>query len=101
MDRLRAAAKAFEKSASPEDSAAFGAFRAAQSHWLEDYALFMALESAHPDKKWWEWPTALATRDTVAIAEARKTHTEEVAFWALVQWWFDTQALALKAYANE
>jgi 4-alpha-glucanotransferase len=50
---------------------------------------------------WWLWPAPLARRDAAALARARSQHAEEIGFWEFVQWCFDTQCTALKAYANQ
>ncbi|MBW8851111.1 MAG: 4-alpha-glucanotransferase [Xanthomonadales bacterium] len=98
--QLRTAHAGFLAKHDPVEQAAFAHYREAQAHWLGDYALFMALETAHAGRPWWHWPEALRTRDATALAQARLAHGDEIGFWSFVQWCFDTQALALKAYAN-
>jgi 4-alpha-glucanotransferase len=73
----------------------------AQAGWLDDYSLFMALETAQRGRPWWQWPAPLARRDASALAQARAEHADEIGFWVFVQWCFDTQFAALKAYANQ
>ncbi|MEP7154725.1 MAG: 4-alpha-glucanotransferase [Betaproteobacteria bacterium] len=99
--QLRAAAAGFSSRAGHEDRQSFAAWRERQLHWLDDYALFMALETANRGQPWWEWPPALRRRDANALASARQEHKDEIAFWQFVQWCFDTQCSALKAYANK
>ena len=98
--QLRAAFAGFVASATDEDKKAFAAWCTAQNDWLDDYALFMAIRSPLNGQPWWDWPTELAHRAPKAIEAARTSHAEEVAFWQFVQWCFDTQSAALKAYAN-
>ncbi len=100
LAQLRAAEVGFSAGASESQKAAFSTWSAEQADWLDDYALFMALETAHDGKPWWDWPVALRCRDAAALRVARSTHANEVRFWSFVQWCFDTQAVALKAYAN-
>ena len=57
----------------------------------------MASNSGQP---WWTWPDALRHRDAQALAAARAQHAGECGFWQFVQWEFDRQCVALKAYAN-
>ena len=100
LTQLRAAAAGFSAKASGADRRALAAYVKAEAHWLNDYALFMALETAYDGKPWWEWPLALRQRDASALSAARGQHAAEIAFWQFVQWCFDTQSAALKAYAN-
>jgi len=99
--QLRAAHAGFLAKHDAAEHAAFAHYREAQAQWLGDYALFMALETAHAGQPWWHWPEALRDRDAAALAQARVAHASEIGFWSFVQWCFDTQALALKAYAND
>jgi 4-alpha-glucanotransferase len=99
--QLRTAYSGFVAKNDTGEQAAFSAWSQAQASWLDDYTLFMALETAHDGKPWWLWSKPLCTRDTAALAAARRTYADEIGFWAFVQWCFDTQAAALKHYANE
>ena len=99
--QLRAAHAGFIAKHDATEHAAFAGYREAQAGWLDDYALFMALETAHGGQPWWLWPAPLRDRDAAALAAARSAHADEVGFWSFVQWCFDTQAEALKAYAND
>lgn len=103
--KLRAAASGFAQRASAAEQAALEDFARRESDWLDDYALFMALE-AHFNSQghWSDWPhwdAPLARREPAALQRARIEHAEEVAFWTFVQWCFDTQWRALRAYAAE
>src|SRR5574343_233113 len=100
IDLLREAHAGFLAHALAPDRAALAAWAQAQAGWLDDYTLFMALETAHAGQPWWQWAPALRSRDAAALAAARDAHAAEIGFWAWVQWCFDTQAAALKAYAN-
>ena len=101
LAQLRAAADGFfGGAAGPADHAALQRWCEQQKHWLDDYALFMALAGAHPDTWWWDWPPALRERDPGALAQARRELAAEIRFWRFVQWCFDTQWAALKAHAN-
>ena len=100
LQQLRAAAKGFDAVAKGEERADFDAWCQKNAEWLDDYALFMALETQQQGQGWWRWPVALARRDPVALARARSEHAAEIGFWQFVQWCFDAQCTALKAYAN-
>ncbi|MFZ2650954.1 MAG: 4-alpha-glucanotransferase, partial [Burkholderiaceae bacterium] len=75
------------------------AWAQSQSSWLDDYALFMALEAVHAGRPWWAWDGPLARREPAALQAARREHAGEIAFWQFVQWCFDSQWQALKGYA--
>jgi 4-alpha-glucanotransferase len=98
--QLRAAAAGFFARASTAERAAFRAWCKEHAAWLDDYALFMAIRSPRNGRPWWEWPAPLARREPAALKAARTEHAGEFAFWQFVQWCFDTQARALKDYAN-
>ncbi|PKK40578.1 4-alpha-glucanotransferase (amylomaltase) [Clostridiaceae bacterium JG1575] len=70
-------------------------------HWLEDFALFMALKTAHGGVSWLQWPKAYRLRDAQALADFREEHAEEVGFWVFTQYYFFQQWSHLKTYANE
>lgn len=79
---------------------AFAAFAARHAHWLDDYALFVALKAAHGGRAWWEWEPALAHRDPAALAAARDTHSQSLRFHTYVQWLLDEQWLAARRAAE-
>jgi len=99
--QLRAAAAGFVARASAADRKAFSAWCAREAAWLDEYALFMALFNAHGQKPWWDWAEPLRLRDEKALAAARTQHAGEIDFWRFVQWCWDEQCRALKAYANQ
>lgn len=69
--------------------------------WLADYALFMALKTAHDGKPWNAWEPELAAYQKKTIAAAKEQYAEDIAFYSFVQYCFFTQWYALKRYANE
>ena len=85
LPRLRAAGRAFAARATPAERADHAAFCAAEAAWLDDYALFMALDAAHPGLEWCAWPAPLARREPTALAAAVGEHAEELAFWKFGQ----------------
>jgi 4-alpha-glucanotransferase len=99
--QLRAAAAGFFARATSDERQALAAWCKSEAGWLDDYALFMAIRSPRNGQPWWEWPAALARREPAALKAARIEYAQEIAFWQFVQWCFDTQAKALKAYANQ
>jgi 4-alpha-glucanotransferase len=106
MAKLREAARRFFADADADERAAYDTYVAAEAGWLDDYALFSALDrqfqagaAEHVD--WQDWPTPLARREPEALAAAREAAHEELEFWRFVQFCFDRQWAALKGYANE
>ncbi|MCZ8116087.1 4-alpha-glucanotransferase [Silanimonas sp.] len=99
--QLRQAYAGYVAKSAPTERAANATWAQQEAYWLDDYALFMALETAHGGMPWWTWAPALRDRDPKALAAARIEHAAEIGYWTWVQWCFDTQAAALKGYANE
>ena len=92
---LRSAHRRFCQTERPSD---FGAFVTENCHWLEDYALFMALKekyAAHLSA----FPELLRRRDMAAMAEARSELWREVDFYRFLQYEFFKQWGSLRKYA--
>ncbi|MDQ7988953.1 MAG: 4-alpha-glucanotransferase [Candidatus Dactylopiibacterium sp.] len=100
MGRLRRAAQRFRAHASAAQREDHARFCAAEAAWLEDFALFMSLADHHAWRPWAEWPAPLAHRAPAALATARETHAEAIAFWKFSQWVFFRQWGALRDYAH-
>lgn len=105
MRRLRLAAERFfsETHGREEAHQDFAAFCAEAQSWLDDYALFMALDQQYggDGKLWQDWPATLALREPDALQEAAQMLAGECDFWKFCQWCFDRQWRAIKQYANE
>ena len=81
-------------------SPAYEDFCAAQSFWLEDYALFMAVKAEQGQAGLADWPDALRCRKPEVIAAAKARLADQISYHKAVQFFFYTQWNALKAYAN-
>ena len=79
----------------------FQQFVAANSAWIEDYALFMAAKDAQNLVVWTEWDRDLAARKPEALSRWRKELSSEIAAYKFWQFEFFRQWRALKSYANE
>jgi 4-alpha-glucanotransferase len=101
ITQLRRAFTRYRQVSSADERAEFASWCETQKGWLNDYGLFMALETAHLGAPWWTWEFALRKRERRAVDAAQMVHAEEISFWNFVQWCFDTQVTALKRYANE
>jgi 4-alpha-glucanotransferase len=77
------------------------AFVVAQSAWLDDFALYMAIKDVHGGAPWIEWETPLRSRDESALASARQDLEDQVAFHHFVQFVFFQQWREVKRRAND
>ena len=78
----------------------YAAFCQAQSFWLDDYALFMAVKAEQHQAGLGDWPDDLRTREPAALAAAKERLAEPIGYFKAVQFFFYTQWNALKDYAN-
>ncbi len=91
---------AFDR-AYPQLKKEMAAFRKAQSHWLADYALFMAVKTKFGMVALDDWPdAALRARKPAALRAAGLELAGEVAFNEFLQYIFFSQWAALRRYAN-
>jgi 4-alpha-glucanotransferase len=98
---LAQAWEGFQQKGRSEDEEAFAAFKVDHSHWLDDYALYVALRQLHEQRSWSEWPTPLRDRDPNAIEEARRRLAPAIEQQYFEQFVFFRQWEELKAYANQ
>lgn len=85
----------------PEAQTSFIRFCKRQSHWLDDFALFMVLRKQYQSACWHDWPDALKLREVAAIKQAHVDFVADVALVKFVQYLFFEQWHALKEYAND
>ncbi len=78
----------------------YGAFLEANENWLPDYAMFMALKDVYGGS-WLDWPEKLRLHDEKALAEKREELKEAIGLQNFLQYQFDRQWNALRAYAND
>jgi 4-alpha-glucanotransferase len=97
---LRKAYAAFLRRDASEDKKGLEAFSAAQRDWVDDYALFCALERAFKYKVWTEWDSALVRREPRSLERARKTYAAEIGFHRFVQYRFDRDWRELREHAG-
>lgn len=70
-------------------------------HWLDEYALFMALKNANADADWYSWDKGIRLRDKNAIEKAKADYIDTIDFYKFIQFKFYEQWFKLKLYANE
>ncbi|TDY02511.1 4-alpha-glucanotransferase [Thiohalophilus thiocyanatoxydans] len=80
--------------------AAYEAFVARQSHWLDDYSLFMSIRESQQHRSWTEWPAPLRDRQTAALQQSRTELAERIDFQCFCQFVVSQQWHDLKQYAN-
>ena len=80
---------------------AFTAFCEKNKWWLDDFALFMAVKDRFEGKPWIEWAEDIRLRWQNAMDYYRRELYFEVEYYKYLQFKFDQQWRALKAYANE
>ncbi len=78
---------------------AFARFRAAAAYWLDDYALYVAIQEREAGRPWWRWPEPLRRRDAGALAAARLALAGAIAEVEAAQYLFHDQWHALRGYA--
>jgi 4-alpha-glucanotransferase len=82
------------------DRDAFARFCDDNADWLEDWALFAALKSAHGGAPWWRWPAPLRRRDAMALCQAGAALADEMERARLLQCRFETAWSALHRAAE-
>jgi 4-alpha-glucanotransferase len=94
--------KAYAKlAAKPRLRAEFQAFCAAQAHWLEDYALFLALKDHFGGRPWHDWPDPLRHRTEVGLAQFRTLLGRAMDLVRFGQYVFFSQWEALRIYCQD
>lgn len=100
MGHLRDIYPRFVERAAAEDREQFGRFIDDNQHWLNDFALFMALKD-RSQQSWNEWPEDIRRRDGNALQYWHQELEGAVATHRLLQYLFWKQWTSLKRYANE
>ena len=97
-NRLAVLRKAYARFPGGQD---FDRFCMENSVWLSDYALFMTLKGLTGGKSWTQWEKKLKYRDPDALWQARRDNKDEIRFYQFIQYLFNKQWDALRAYAAE
>ena len=80
--------------------AEFEAFCHGQRHWLDDFALFMALKQRHGTAAYYHWPRELVERRPAALTQARSELAEQIEMQCFRQFLVLRQWKRLRAYAH-
>jgi 4-alpha-glucanotransferase len=97
---LEAAYQTFKHQLSVRPNFPFQDFCRAQP-WLEDFALFMALQEANPDQEWNQWEPGLARREPAALRQKREELKDRIQYQKFLQFQFFQQWGKLRQFAKE
>ena len=76
-------------------------FKKANSLWIENYSLFMAIKDSLNGVSWSEWEEGLRLRKPETLKKYKEKLADEIEFYVFIQWMFDVQWKKLKKYAND
>jgi 4-alpha-glucanotransferase len=99
-NRMPLLKKAFKKG-SKKYKEQIKVFREENEHWLEDYALYMAVKYQFNLRSWQKWDEDIKLRKKHAVKYYRKKLKDEMDYWIFLQYIFFKQWMKLKKYANE
>ena len=97
---LEAAWSSFSSGRRPDLRPAYDQFCREQAEWLDDYALFRALNIRYGGRPYLEWPEDLVRRDPSTLARARKDLAEAIDKVCFAQFLLFRQGTRLKEYAH-
>jgi len=72
-----------------------------QHWWLDDYALFRALQHTAGGGEWQKWPDGVRVRKPEALARARRELDREVLFRQYLQWIAQSQWQSARSAAHD
>jgi 4-alpha-glucanotransferase len=81
----------FDMTARPATRDRFSSFCSAQAHWLDDFALFMAVKDAQGQAEWTAWEHDIAQREPSAVARWSRSCAREIRLHKLTQFLFFEQ----------
>ncbi|MCA1961024.1 MAG: 4-alpha-glucanotransferase [Desulfomonile sp.] len=105
-DVLREAFHTFLQNRNNQRWDEFRAYRQAEGTYLENYAIFCALDehfrtSNLQCRSWRDWPAAYRDPTSSAVAEFRRHHENEVLFHMYLQWQIEEQLSAVQRAARD
>jgi 4-alpha-glucanotransferase len=92
---------AYERFRGRNDTGGYEIFCAENSSWLEDYALFAALQEQFPGAVWNRWPRELRDREPEALKSWKEKLRETIAREKFLQYIFYQQWMKLKQYCGQ
>lgn len=100
-DIIKRAHGNFRARATDEGLAHFESFCAEMAHWIDDFAVFMALKDGHNGAIWTEWESGLATRDPTVMTMIRRELESTIDEHKFAQYQFYKQWWELRHYCGE
>lgn len=100
MNLLQMASERFFKQENFEQQNQYKTYCANEKSWLNDYALFQALNEKYDGEEWTEWEHAIAKRHPNALKKATEELRGHIEFYKFIQWCFNRQWEKLKSYAS-
>jgi 4-alpha-glucanotransferase len=91
----------FQSGARGDLRCSYERFQNDQEHWLNDYALFRALNAKFGGAYYLDWPKELVYREPAALDRARRELADHIGLIGFAQFLLFRQADRLKAYARE
>lgn len=85
----------------PELKKSLQIYREKHAHWLNDFALFMALKQAHGGGPWVDWPEDLRKRDPQSLKLAKERFSANIDRQIFRQFIFNHQWKSLRKHARE
>jgi 4-alpha-glucanotransferase len=98
---LKLAFHGFLERAADGDKRDLDKFCQEKAHWLDDFALFMALRQAFQQACWNQWPEHYRDRDNKTLQEAKRRLKTIIDLTKFQQYVFFRQWLELKSYAAQ
>ena len=97
---LKTAFEHFETNTHGGRQSELDAFAHAESFWLEDFALFSAIQGKEGTSDWTRWSQELRTRQPDALICAQKYLANNIRYHQFVQWQFSVQWKEFRAYCT-
>ncbi len=91
----------FRTQAGQQEQTEFTEFCKREQHWLDDFAMFMALKKLFGNKPWNEWEEPIRLRNREAMARYATALADDIRLQQYLQFECHRQWCSLKAYAAE
>jgi len=101
MNMLWKAAQTFFEQGNKADRQQFDSFCKEEKNWLDDYAMFQALNDHYGGKEWIVWDRDLVHRKPSALRHAAEERKAQVNYHKFMQWCFFRHWKKLKKHAND